>query len=436
MRAKKGEKTGIGAYAVGAASAAMSYMMVSQLNYALTDSYAMSTVMVGMIFLFSRVFDGITDIMAGFIIDRTQTKFGKARPFDLFCIPLWILLVFCFTVPSFHTVGKVIWVLLTYNLCQSVCYTFVTVSTTVRVKRSFEEKIRVKALSAAAIVSAIASTAVSIICPILIAIFEDKPFGWSIIVSCFAVPGIIMTLIMFFQLPEKTEEGEEEDREKPTFLQSVKVLFQNPHMIPVTIVILLNSAINVMVGTAGNYYFKYIVGDLKSLSIVSLISVLGFFTLVFLPPLTKRFGNGKTVMIGFLFMLIFHAAKYLMPVNILWLAACATIASIGLTMIMSMRDMLIIDCMRFGKWKTKKNYEGIYSSAKGFSDKLALGLASVIIGIVLKIGGYDGDLSVQSEAAKSAISLLYAGLPAVLSVIGIIAMMKYKLEKKLIEIEE
>ena len=45
-----------------------------------------------------------------------------------YCIPLWFLLILCFSVPQFNMAGKVLWVFLTYNLCQSVCYTFVTVS--------------------------------------------------------------------------------------------------------------------------------------------------------------------------------------------------------------------------------------------------------------------------------------------------------------------
>lgn len=123
-------------FSLGVASLSMSYVVLSQLAFCLTDSYGMSAILVGTIFLASRFFDGFTDIIAGFIIDKTHTKWGKARPFDLFAIPLWICLLLCFNIPHFRLVGKVIWVFLAYNMCQSVCYTFTTVAQTVRIKRS------------------------------------------------------------------------------------------------------------------------------------------------------------------------------------------------------------------------------------------------------------------------------------------------------------
>jgi Na+/melibiose symporter-like transporter len=300
MQNTKRQRNHLVPFGLGAASASMSYVIVSQLTYCLTDSYAMSAVLVGTIFLVSRIFDGITDVLAGFIIDKTHTKWGKARPFDLFCIPLWLILILCFNVPEFQTAGKVVWVFLTYNLCQSVCYTFVTVSQTVRVRRSFQEDVRSKALAVAGIVSAVCSTVAGILCPMLIAL-----------------------------------------------------------------------------------------------------------------------GN---------------AFKYLFKVNVVGLAVCACASSIGITLAQCMRDLLVIDCMKYGQWKSKNNLEGVYASIKGFSDKIALGIGSLIIGFVLQLGGYDGALEQQTEAAKGAIQFGFAGLPALLGILGVVCIIFYRLDSRLKEI--
>lgn len=418
-------------FGLGAASASMGYLMTTQLSYCLTDSYAMSAMLVGTIFLVSRIFDGITDIAAGFIIDKTNTKFGKARPFDLFAIPLWILLILCFNVPGFGTAGKVIWVFLTYNLCQSVCYTFVTVSQTVRVRRSFAADVRSKALSVAGIVSAVCSTVAGILCPILINIFEDRPFGWTIIIGSFAVPGIVMTLVQFFMLPELEEETTQQAQGKMSIGDSVKALFANKYIFIVAFAIIMISMVNTVITTAQNFYFKYVVGNLAILSLVSMLSLAGFLLLAFMPVLTKKFGNRLTMMIAFVLIAVFNVLKYGFKVNVMGLAVCACLSSIGITLATCMRDMLVIDCMKYGQWKSKNNYEGIYASVKGFSDKIALGLGSMLAGVVLQLGGFDGALETQSASALHAISFCYAGLPAIIGLLGVAAMFCYRLEAKL-----
>lgn len=429
-------KKGFIPFGLGAASASMSYVLTTQLTYCLTDSYAMSAMLVGSIFLISRIFDGVTDIIAGFIIDKTHTKFGKARPFDLFAVPLWIVLILCFNVPSFSTTGKVIWVFLTYNLCQSVCYTFVTVSQTVRVRRSFGEDARSKALALAGIVSAVCSTLVGILCPTLITIFENRPYGWTIIIGCFAVPGIIMTLTQFFMLPEKNGDKVEEKIEKLTIKDSVKALFTNKYIFIVASAIILISMVNIVIVTAQNYYFKYIVGDLSLLSFVSMASLVGYFTLVLMPVFTKRLGNRNTMLVAFLLIAVFSILKYGFKVNVAGLAVCTALSGVGVTLATCMRDMLVIDCMRYGQWKSKNNYEGIYASVKGFSDKMALGIGSMAVGAILEIGGFDGGLGVQTATAERAISFCYAGFPAILGLLGVVIMICYRLESKLKELDE
>lgn len=423
-------------FGLGIASSAMSYVVVTQLTYCLVDSYGMTAALVGTIFLLSRVFDGITDIIAGFIVDKTHTKLGKARPYDLVAIPLWIILILCFNIPDFSLVGKVIWIALTYNLCQSVCYTFVTVAQTVRVKRSFPEDIRSKALAIGGLISAIFSTIVSIAAPILISIFEKQPGGWTIIISCFAVPGIIMSLIQFFMVPENVVDEEEVVAQKNSKISdSVKALFSNKYIFVVAVCIIMISMVNTVLGTAGNFYFKYVVGDIRTLSLVSMVSLAGYVLIVIMPVLTRRFGNRVTMIIAFSLMLLGNILKYVFKVNVPGLALCAALSAVGVTLAQCMRDLLVIDCMKYGQWKSKNNFEGIYSSVKGFSDKIALGLGSLLSGLILDVSGFDSALEAQTEGALHAVQFLYSGLPAILAGIGVIAMVCYGLDQKLKQIE-
>ena len=93
------------------------YLLTAQLSFALTESFSVSAVYVGTVFLVSRIFDGITDFIAGNIIDRTNTRWGKARIYDLFMIVAWVFVILCFSVPEkLSETGKIVFVFVMYNM--------------------------------------------------------------------------------------------------------------------------------------------------------------------------------------------------------------------------------------------------------------------------------------------------------------------------------
>ena len=94
-----------------------------------TDYAGVSAMAVGTIMMISRVFDGISDIIMGVIVDRTHSRFGKARPWILrMCIPFAISGVLMFSVPaSWASTPKLVYVFITYNLVSTVIYTAINV---------------------------------------------------------------------------------------------------------------------------------------------------------------------------------------------------------------------------------------------------------------------------------------------------------------------
>lgn len=94
-----------------------------------TDYAGVSSAAVGVIMLISRVFDGVSDIIMGVIVDRTKSRFGKARPWLLrMCIPFAVSGVLLFSVPTGWSSGaKLVYVFVTYNLGSTVVYTAINV---------------------------------------------------------------------------------------------------------------------------------------------------------------------------------------------------------------------------------------------------------------------------------------------------------------------
>ena len=95
-----------------------------QLTYYCTDMLGMGATLVGTLLLASKIFDGVTDLFVGFIIDATHTKWGKARPYEIFIVFVWGLTVLLFSAPEMSTTGKAIFVFVLYTLINSVCATF------------------------------------------------------------------------------------------------------------------------------------------------------------------------------------------------------------------------------------------------------------------------------------------------------------------------
>lgn len=92
-------------------SVALSTLVLGYATFYCTDVLQLSPAMVGTLFMVSKMFDSVTDVLAGFIVDRTQTRWGKGRPYEIFMLFLWFSTWLLFSCPtSFATTAKCIWI--------------------------------------------------------------------------------------------------------------------------------------------------------------------------------------------------------------------------------------------------------------------------------------------------------------------------------------
>lgn len=96
--------------------------------YFYTDALGLNAAIIGSIMMFSRFADGVTDMLMGYVMDRVKTKYGKARPWLLWlAIPIAVACVLVFLVPNTGTVGKYVYVTITYNLVTTFLYTMINI---------------------------------------------------------------------------------------------------------------------------------------------------------------------------------------------------------------------------------------------------------------------------------------------------------------------
>ncbi|WP_337624394.1 MFS transporter, partial [Mitsuokella jalaludinii] len=94
------------------------------LTFFYTDYAGVEPTTVGLVFLLSRIFDGVSDLIMGFVVERTNSKWGKSRPWILWSsIPFCISIVLIYTVPQGSDFMKFVYLFITYNFCNTVCYT-------------------------------------------------------------------------------------------------------------------------------------------------------------------------------------------------------------------------------------------------------------------------------------------------------------------------
>lgn len=408
------------------------YLLTAQLSFALTESFSMSAIYVGTVFLVSRIFDGITDFIAGNIIDRTHTKLGKARIYDLFMIVAWVFVIFCFSVPEkLSEVGKIVFVFVMYNLYTSVFATFAGCAETVRLKRSLDEDGRVHAVSFSGVVVSLISAVVSIVMPIMISIYGGQPGGWTKIALIFAIPCSILALIRFLFLPEINEEETQKKEEKVNAWKAVKLVLSNKYALIILVAALVQCLVSTTASSMSVYYFSYVYGDVAAASIPGLVSIVVLLAIGLMPKLVAKWGKSKTIIYSLILGIAANLLRYLMPRNIVWYTVCSALSGLGGLPLTYLLQLMLIDAMQFGKWKTGGAPEGVYSSVLNIAKKIGLGVGAGLMGLFLQLGSLPG-----GGYTEASIKFLNNGYAAIAWAIAVVALIFYDLDKKLPQINK
>lgn len=428
------------AWASRAAALTVNIAVLLQVQYYCTDALGLAPGLVGMILLISKLFDGFTDLVAGFIIDKTHSRLGKARPYEICILLAWLFTVFMFSTPvSFGTTGKLIWVFITYTMICSVFQTFLNASDAVYMTRAFRsEKDQTKILSFGSPIQMICSIAAGATLPLLISTFGSEPGGWTKISLTFAIPYGIIGLARFFFIKE-VDISESQEQSGDTNQLQFRVLLdcvrKNKYIFIIALFTLVGGLIQNIGSAVTNYYFQYVYGDLNVAGLFGALGIISPFLLVLMPMLMKKWSLARLSMIAAVFGAVGNLFKFIFGSNLIALLIGNLLALVPL-MVSCMINIFLIECMDFGEWKNGSRVEGGLGAINGFASKLGTGLSSVIVGFVLQFAGYDGTLSVQSSSANSAIIALYAIIPMVLFIVQFIIMKQYDLDGKLPQIRK
>lgn len=400
-----------------------------------TDVVGMNPTLVGVLLMASKIFDGFTDLVVGFVIDRTNTKLGKARPYELAIVLLWLFSVMLFATPSnFGTTGKAIWVFIMYTLVNSIWITILYGNETAYLMRAVpSEKNKVKLTAVSGIYILLFSTIVAMALPQAVKAAGTVPENWIIMAASLAVPCVLIGILRFIFIKEIKVESE---LVKLNLKEGISAVGKNKYIWIFAVMYFCYHLANNINGTAGAYYNQYVYGDIGVGTYVSMGMILVPVLLIFVPKIMEKVGTRKTLQAGFVIMIVGIVLRMIGDTNLLTLIIGSTLFMVGYVPIAFMLNVYLFECMDYGYWKTGKKVEAMINSVTSFVAKIGSALASASVGLVMGIAGYDGALAVQSGSAITAIKLMYNAIPLIIIVIALIVSLKYDLEKQLPDIRK
>ena len=380
-------------------------------------------------FLVTKFIDGVSDLIVGYLIDKTNTRWGKSRPWILFgAIPFGVTAVFAFSVPDIGQTGMLIYAYVTYILL-STSYTIVNIPmASILPALSENPHERTVLASCRTFFSSVGSTVVSAFALTLVDKFGNgnEALGFRIVMIIFGVIGCLVFFFCFFNTKERVMV----QAEKVSLKANISCLLHNGPWKLFALNIVWFFGGYVIQASAVIYYFTYVVQNTSMVQIVATITTLVPIVTNLLAPFLVKLTSKRNLMIGGSMV---HAGGLLIiffgGTNVPVLIGGAVIAAAGYGLKGSMHFAMQPDPVDYGEWKSGVNTAGTLSAVNGFIGKVGMAIASSIGAALLQFGGFDAALSVQSATAQSYITTMYIWVPIVMNIATIITMMFYNLDK-------
>jgi len=429
------------AYGSGAFGNSFCFTFVSSfvLIY-LTDSIGLNSAIVGLLMMISKIFDGVSDVLFGRLIDRAHFKGGKARPwFMMALVPLALFTFLEFAIPAWSEGLQYAYFFIVYSLLNAVFYTILDISyaaMTSFVTKNDNERVQLGAFRF--IFALLSSLAISIATTMLVSAFGGGTAGWRMTALVYAVVMLVTCGITVFgvkELPESElySEGKEKTEDNESFWKTLLFLFTNKYFLLILGIYIASQAMNSIAQAVGIYYVTYL---FNNPDLYGLFSMAGMFPMIiglFLTPLfTKKYSMYKTNVVSLIAAIVLGIPyiivgqfKLLVPMMIL-----LAVRGIFTSPITGTLNALIAASSHNVYLKTGKKMEGSMFACSSMGMKVGSGIGVAIAGFLLNISGYDGLAAVQSDGALRMISFMYLVLPVIALALQLLFMTGLNVEKE------
>lgn len=449
-------------YLLGPAGALLlNAVLATYLNVYYTDVLKLTTVWGGaflVVFpIVSKIIDAITNVAMGYIIDRTRTREGKARPWLLLSAPLLAVTgILLFTVPNASETVQVVWVMVSYNLFYSFAYTIFNMSHNLMVPLSTRDTTQRGGLSVFNQIATIMMSGilVALVFPMVImpALGVDQG-KWIALMSALSILALPLTLLEYFFTKERVtleNQAAGEDSSVP-FAKQFKAIFSDKYMLLIYVYFLVYTAGSCVKNISLPYFCNYVLGTYNDGVTQTMVSAIGGIPMgigIFAVwPLAKRFGKRNVTLAGFILYAVDGAVCWMFPHSMVMVLVGQFIKNTGGLPCAYVFMALFADVLDHMEWKTGFRSDGLAMSVYNIIAVAMVGVCTGIFNGWLAGAGYVAPEMVggvtqavtQSPAVQRIITFGFVGLEVftgiILAVLLVFLSVEKDIEKKQEEIK-
>ena len=419
-------------YLLGPAGALLlNAVLATYLNVYYTDVLKLTTVWGGaflVVFpIISKIIDAITNVIMGYVIDRTRTSQGKARPWLLLSAPLLAVTgILLFAVPNGSETVQVIWVMISYNLFYSFAYTIFNMSHNLMVPLSIRDTTQRGGLSVFNQISTIMMSGilVALVFPMVVMPMIGVDKGkWMLLMSILSILALPLTLLEYYFTKERvTEESQAGGEQSIPFAAQLKAIFSDKYMLLIYAYFLIYTAGSSIKNISLPYFCNYVLGTYNDGITQTMVSAIGGIPMgigIFAVwPLAKKFGKRNVTLVGFILYAIGSALCWMFPHSMVLVLVGQFIKNIGGLPCSYVFMALFADVLDHLEWKTGFRSDGIAMSVYNIIAVTMVGVCTGIFNGWLAGAGYaapemvDGVTQAvsQSAAVQNIITFGFVGL--------------------------
>ena len=407
----------------------------------LTDTAGLNAGIVGTLMMVSRLFDGFSDVIFGALLDRTNTRMGKARPWMLWgFVGCAGMIVAIFAIPTeLGETAKYAWFFIAYTLLNAVFYTANNIAysaLTALITRNGSERVQmgsIRFMFAFGTNLLIQSITVG-----GVAMFGGGAAGWRTMAIIYALFGLAVNTLSVFSVKELSPEelaGDDDTAQKEdtlTVLESAKMLLSNKYYLLILVVFLLTQIFTAMLNM-GIYFMKYILGDENLLGTFAwAINIPLIVGLLVTPIIVKKFGEMYRVNLGGYIIATLGRLGVLVAAyfhNIPLMLILSAVASLGMSPLQGTLNAMIAEASEHTWLRTGKRIDGLMFSCTSLGVKVGGGIGTATAGWLLAASGYNGELSMQPDSAIQMLYVMYVWFPLVANALIFLLLTRLDVEK-------
>ena len=426
------------AYGLGDYAGNLVYSFISAfLLVYYTEACGMNAATAASVMAISRIFDGLSDLIMGRMVDRTHSKWGKARPWLIRAsIPLAICTVLMFSMPvGLGDGAKAAYAFITYNLVSTVFYTMLNVPyaslqgmmTTNQYERGVLGNVRM-------LLATFGTMTINTVVPYLIGAFGagNTHAGWIYTTIILMVAFVAINFVTFFGCKERAADASEDVDGKdnqPSVAVALKSLVTNKYwMLQVVFLFSLYFMMSTFFGS--NYYYaQYVLNNEKAYSLLANALSLSQMGIMFVTPaIMKKVPKRWLAFGGMLLSGVGFAITAVAGTNVSIVFVSNIIKGIGFGCGAATMWGLLQDAITYGQWNSGVQAIGMGNSASSFTTKIGSGFGTAALGWILAAGQFNENPT--GAASVAAIKVAVIGVPLIVVAIGLVCLFLFDLDAK------